>query len=172
VVELSRLSCLSGVVELSVARGCSVKLANRPPAHTGRLPRILLALCFRDFGTLWPSLVGFFGYFLGAFFGYFLGAFFGYFLGAFLTTFWSVLRSSLLRRHLAGFATIYSPFLEFWVGFFWLLFCGLFLTTFWSVLRSSLLRRHLAGFATIYGPFFGGFYVGGGTFHRTLVLVT
>jgi hypothetical protein len=128
-VELSRLSCLSGVVELSVARGCSVKLANRPPAHTGRLPRILLALCFRDFGTLWPSLVGFFGYFLGAFFGYFLGAFFGYFLGAFLTTFW-------------------------------------------SVLRSSLLRRHLAGFATIYGPFFGGFYVGGGTFHRTLVLVT
>jgi hypothetical protein len=119
VVELSRLSCLSGVVELSVARGCSVKLANRPPAHTGRLPRILLALCFRDFGTLWPSLVGFFGYFLGAFFGYFLGAF--------LTTFWSVLRSSLLRRHLAGFATIYSPFFGvlggiFLVTFLWTFF--------------------------------------------------
>jgi hypothetical protein len=89
-----------------------------------------LALCFiMFFGVselLWPSLVGFFGYFLGAFFGYFLGAFFGYFLGAFLTTFWSVFRSSLPHRHLAGFATIYSPFLEFWVGFFGYFFCGLF----------------------------------------------
>jgi hypothetical protein len=57
------------------------------------------ALCFtmvfRVSKLLWPSLVGFFGYFLGVFlvtfFGYFLGVFlvtfFGYFLGVFLTTF-------------------------------------------------------------------------------------
>jgi hypothetical protein len=81
-----------------------------------------LALCFtmvfRVSKLLWPSLVGFFGNFLGAFFGNFLGAF--------LTTFWSVFRTSLLHRHLAGFATIYGPFLEFWVGFFWLLFLWAF----------------------------------------------
>jgi len=32
----------------------------------------------------------------------------GFFWLLFLTTFWSVFRSSLLRRHLAGVATIYG----------------------------------------------------------------